>query len=287
MEIKCNGKKLTLGKKTLIMGILNVTPDSFSDGGKFNESSSALKHAKKMIKEGADIIDIGGESTRPGAPKISVEEELGRVIPILKLLRDKLDVLISVDTSKAKVAKKALENGANIINDVWGFQREPEIAKHIAKHDALGIAMHNKQKKSPTKHNLRDIKYEKDIMKEIKDFFKVTFDIAKSEGLSKEKIILDPGIGFGKKAEESIEVMSRLEELNDLGCPLLLGTSRKSFIGKILDLDTNQRLEGTLATNIIGAIKGYDIIRVHDVLEHKRALTVTDKIMKRENNGFF
>ena len=287
MEIKCNGKKLTLGKSTLIMGILNVTPDSFSDGGKFNKASLALKHAKKMVKEGADIIDIGGESTRPGAPKISVKEELERVIPILKLLRDEIDVLISVDTSKAKVARKGLENGANIINDVWGFQREPEIAKHIAKYDALGIAMHNKQRKSLTKHNLRDIEYEKDIMEEIKDFFKVTFDIAKSEGLSKEKIILDPGIKKKKKAKESIEVMSRLEELKDLGCPLLLGTSRKSFIGKILGLDTNQRLEGTIATNIIGAVKGYDIVRVHDVLEHKRALTVTDKIMKKGNNGSF
>lgn len=276
-----NGKKIILGEKTLIMGILNVTPDSFSDGGKYNEIDKAVIHAKKMVAEGADIIDIGGESTRPGAPKISVKEEIERVLPILKAVREAVEVPISIDTYKAEVAKVALEHGANIVNDVWGFQAQPKIAEYIAQHDAIGIAMHNKQKKvSKDTHNKRNFDYEEDIMESIKAFFAKTFEIASNAGLSKDKIILDPGIGFGKKATQSIEVMRRLEELKTLESPLLLGTSRKSFIGSILNLPSNKRVEGTIATNVIGAMYGYDIVRVHDVKEHKRALQVTDAIVR-------
>ncbi len=271
MILNCNGKELEIGKKTLIMGILNVTPDSFSDGGKFNDIESAIKQAKKMQDEGADIIDIGGESTRPGSKKVNEEEEIKRVIPVLKELKKEVDVVLSVDTSKANVAKIALENGANIINDVWGLQNEPEIANHIAKYDVPVIIMHNKINNE----------YQKDIIESMKDFFNVSLEIAKKAGIKKENIFLDPGIGFGKDPEQSIEVMSRLNELNELGYKMLLGTSRKSMIGYILDLPSDQRLEGTIATNVIGVMNGYDIVRVHDVKEHVNALKVADRIYRR------
>lgn len=281
MKINCNGKILSLGQKTIIMGILNVTPDSFSDGGNYTEIDAAVAHAKQMVEEGADIIDIGGESTRPGAPKITVEEEIKRVIPILKAVIKEVDVLISVDTYKAAVAEAALKNGAHIINDVWGFQKEPEIAAVIAKYKAAGIAMHNRQKnESQDTHNRRDFDYEQDIMLSIKDFFEKTFKIAKDAQLKQENIILDPGIGFGKRASQSIEVLSKLEVLKSFNQPLLLGTSRKSVIGEILDLPSHQRLEGTIATNVLGVMKGYDIVRVHDVKEHVRALKVIDAIIR-------
>lgn len=266
----CRDKTLTLGTKTIIMGILNVTPDSFSDGGKFNNRSKAIEHAIQMEKEGADIIDIGGESTRPGADKVNEQEEIDRVIPVLKALTEQVTVPISVDTYKANVAKKALEAGAHIINDVWGLQKQPEIAKYIAEYDVPVVIMHNKE----------DNNYEKDIVEEMFDFFEKSLAIAFNAGIKKEKIILDPGIGFGKDPEQNIEVMSRLKEFKALGYPLLLGTSRKSMIGYILDLPSDERLEGTLATNIIGAIEGYDFVRVHDVKEHYRALKVTDKIIR-------
>ena len=271
MVLNCNGKELEIGKKTLIMGILNVTPDSFSDGGKFNNIESAIKQAKKMVDEGADIIDIGGESTRPSSKEINEEEEINRVIPILKELNKEIDIIISVDTSKANVAKVALENGANIINDVWGLQKESEIANHIAKYNVPVVIMHNKINNE----------YEKDIIESMKDFFNVSLEIAKKAGIKEENIFLDPGIGFGKDPEQNIEVMSRLDELNELGYKMLLGTSRKSMIGYILDLPSDQRLEGTIATNVIGVMNGYDIVRVHDVKEHVNALKVADRIYRR------
>ncbi|MEA1975431.1 MAG: dihydropteroate synthase [Bacillota bacterium] len=253
------------------MGILNVTPDSFSDGGRFNNITSAVEQAKKMQEEGADIIDIGGESTRPGSKKVNEQEEIKRVIPILKELRKSLNVIISVDTSKANVAKEALLNGANMINDVWGLQKEPEIAKNIAEYDVPVVIMHNKI----------DNIYNDDIVKSMKNYFKVSLDIAKKAGIKDKNIILDPGIGFGKDPEQNIEVMSRLGEFKDLGYPLLLGTSRKSMIGYILDLPSDMRLEGTIATNVIGVINGYDFVRVHDVKEHVKALKVADAIYRR------
>jgi len=269
--LECNGKKLALGKKTIVMGILNVTPDSFSDGGEYNTILSAEEQCRKMISEGADIIDIGGESTRPGSKPVTETEEIDRVIPVLKRLKKNFDVFISIDTSKAKVAKLALENGANMINDVWGLQKEPAIAKHIADYNVPVVIMHNK------KNNI----YDQDIIKSMKAFFEKSLKIAYSAGIKKEKIILDPGIGFGKNPEQNIEVMSRLDEVKELGFPLLLGTSRKSMIGYILDLPSDERLEGTIATNVIGVINGYDIIRVHDVKEHVQAMKVTDRIVRR------
>ena len=270
MLLECNGKKLKLGKKTIVMVILNVTPDSFSDGGEYNTIESAEEQCGLMLSEGADIIDIGGESTRPGSKPVTEAEEIDRVIPVLKSLKNKYDVFISIDTSKAKVAKLALENGANMINDVWGLQKEPGIAKHIAQYNVPVVMMHNKENN----------KYEEDIIDSMKIFFKKSLDIAYKAGIKKENIILDPGIGFGKDPEQNIEVMARLDEIKALGFPVLLGTSRKSMIGYILDLPSDERLEGTIATNVIGVMNGYDIIRVHDVKEHVRAMKVTDRILR-------
>jgi len=269
--LECNGKNLELGKKTIIMGILNVTPDSFSDGGEYNSIKSADEQCHLMMREGADIIDIGGESTRPGSKPVTETEEIDRVIPVLKHLKKKFDVFVSIDTSKAKVAKLALENGANMINDVWGLQKEPAIAKHIAEYNVPVVIMHNQE----------NSKYDLDIIESIKNFFKKSLTIAREAGIKNENIILDPGIGFGKDSEQNIQVMSRLDEIKEMGFPLLLGTSRKSMIGYILDLPSDERLEGTLATDVLGVMNGCDIIRVHDVKEHVRAMKVTDRIVRR------
>lgn len=263
--------KLNIGEKTWIMGILNATPDSFSDGGQYNTIDSALEHAKEMFRQGADIIDVGGESTRPGAQEVLEKEEIQRVVPIIKALKKHINLPISIDTYKANVAKEALMAGADMINDVWGLQREPKIAKIAAQFNVPVCVMHNQ----------KGTDYTKDIIKSIKDFFVESIEIAEKAGIKKENIILDPGIGFGKTPEQNLEVMSRLSELNSLGYPILLGTSRKSMIGYVLDLPSNERVEGTIATNVIGAQAGVEFVRVHDVKEHVRALKVTDAIYRR------
>jgi dihydropteroate synthase len=271
IELKCREYQLNLGTRTYIMGILNVTPDSFSDGGEFVDVEKAVNQAKKMVAEGADIIDVGGESTRPGSMEVDAEEELARVLPVVKRLVKEVDVPISVDTYKAEVAEKVLEVGAHIINDVWGMQRDANMASVIAKFDVPIIVMHNQ----------KGTEYKKDIMEEICQFLKRSIDIGVKSGIKSENIILDPGIGFGKTPEQNMVVMSRLGELNDLGCPVLLGTSRKSMIGKILDLPAKERVEGTIATTVLGITQGVDIIRVHDVKENLRAAKVTDAIVRR------
>nr|WP_242960254.1 dihydropteroate synthase [Garciella nitratireducens] len=253
------------------MGILNVTPDSFSDGGKFIDLEKAVHHAKKMVEEGADIIDIGGESTRPGAKEIDAKQELSRVLPVVKRLVKEIDVPLSVDTYKAEVAEKVLEAGAHMINDIWGMQRDCHMASVIHKFDVPIIIMHNQ----------KGTEYKKDLLEEICEFFKKSIDIAIKSGVKRENIILDPGIGFGKTPEQNMLVLSRLGELNDLGYPLLLGTSRKSMIGKILDVCTKERIEGTIATTVMGIIQGIDIVRVHDVKENSKAAKVTDAIVRR------
>ncbi|KKY02984.1 MULTISPECIES: dihydropteroate synthase [Paraclostridium] len=259
------------GKKTYIMGILNVTPDSFSDGGSYTSIEKALNHAKEMIDSGADIIDLGGESTRPGHQIVDAEEELRRVLPVVKELKKQLNVKVSVDTYKAIVAKETLKLGADMINDVWGLRKDPNMASVIAKHDAHVCIMHNQD----------GTDYDKDIMESIKEFLIESIKIAKSAGIDDRKIVLDPGIGFGKTLEQNIEVMARLDELKDLGYPILLGTSRKSMIGKILDLEPKDRVEGTIATTVLGIKSGVDIVRVHDVLENIRAIKVADAICRR------
>jgi len=271
VNIKCKDKYiLNLGKKTYIMGILNVTPDSFSDGGDFFDIEQAIAHAQAMIEEGADIIDVGGESTRPGHVEVSAEEELARILPVVKRLVEVLDVPISVDTYKAVVAEEVLKAGAHIINDIWGLKKDPQIAEVAARYDVPVVIMHNQN----------GTEYKDDIMKELKKALLESVDIALKAGVKKENIILDPGIGFGKTPEQNMEVMARLEELNELGYPLLLGTSRKSMIGKILDLPPKERVEGTVATTVMGIMQGVDIVRVHDVKENRRAAMVTDAIMR-------
>ncbi|MTI82152.1 MAG: dihydropteroate synthase [Firmicutes bacterium] len=272
--LECRDKALKLGERTLVMGILNVTPDSFSDGGKFNILDNAAKHALQMVKEGADIIDVGGESTRPGHTPVSEEEELERVIPVIERLIKEIDVPISVDTTKAAVAKQALKAGTHIINDVWAGQADVDMFKTVAEYNAPVILMHNQQS---TNYN--------DLMSDILIFLQRVVNQALEAGVIREKIILDPGIGFGKTYQQNLEVMHRLEELKSLGLPVLLGTSRKSLIAKTLDLPADQRVEGTAATVAYGIAKGVDIVRVHDVKEMVRVCRMTDAMARGHYNG--
>ncbi|MGB9805062.1 dihydropteroate synthase [Desulfofundulus sp.] len=268
-RLDCRGKELVLGERTLVMGILNVTPDSFSDGGRFNDPSRALEHAHRLVEEGADIIDLGGESTRPGHTPVSLEEELRRVIPVLEKLVQEVPVPISVDTTKAAVAREALEIGAHIINDQWALRADPEMAAVVARYGVPVILMHNQV----------GTEYE-DLMGDIIRFFRESIAMAMEAGIGTDKIIIDPGIGFGKTVEQNLEIMNRLPELACLGLPVLLGTSRKSMIGKTLDLPVEQRLEGTAATVAIGIAAGVDIVRVHDVKEMVRVARMTDAMVR-------
>ncbi len=273
MKLKFKDKELILGERTLVMGILNITPDSFSDGGKYNNIEAALKQAEKLIDDGADIIDIGGESTRPGHIQISSEEEITRVVPVIERIKKELNPIISIDTYKYDVAEAAIKAGADIVNDIWGLQYDNgEMAEIVKKYDVPLIAMHNQN----------DEIYREDIMDSLKKFFDKTYEIAKKYGIEKEKIILDPGLGFGKNVEQNIELMSKLEILC-ANAPVLLGASKKRFIGKLLnDLPFDERIEGTVATTVIGIQKGVSIVRVHNVLENKRACMVADGIYRRK-----
>lgn len=273
MKLKFKDKELILGERTLVMGILNITPDSFSDGGKYNNIEAALKQAEKLIDDGADIIDIGGESTRPGHIQISSEEEITRVVPVIERIKKELNPIISIDTYKYDVAEAAIKAGADIVNDIWGLQYDNgEMAEIVKKYDVPLIAMHNQN----------DEIYREDIMDSLKKFFDKTYEIAKKYGIDKEKIILDPGLGFGKNVEQNIELMSKLEILC-ANAPVLLGASKKRFIGKLLnDLLFDERVEGTVATTVIGIQKGVSIVRVHNVLENKRACMVADGIYRRK-----
>ena len=269
--MKIGNKVINFDERTYVMGILNVTPDSFSDGGNYNEIDAAVKRAKEMVEEGADIIDIGGESTRPGADYVSEEEEIERVVPIIKAIKKELDVLISIDTYKSKTAEAAIKAGADIINDVWGFKKDSNMAKVAAEYNVPCILMHN-----------REPKPYKNLMKDLIDDLIESINIALDAGVKRENIILDPGIGFAKTYEENLIVMDNLEKIVELGFPVLLATSRKSMIGLALDLPVNERVEGTVATTVIGIMKGCRMVRVHDVLENKRACVMTDKIIDRK-----
>ena len=257
------------------MGIVNITPDSFSDGGDFFSVEKAVDHAKEMIEQGADIIDIGGESSRPGHTRISTEEELERVMPVIERIINETDAIVSLDTIRPEVAEEGLKCGVHIINDIWGLQEDPGMAEIVAKYDVPVILMHNK-------HGTH---YEEDIIEEMIRFFKKSIEIALNAGIGEDKIVLDPGIGFGKVFEQNILVLKRLNELNKLGYPILLGTSRKSSLGKILGVPPKERLEGTLATTAIGIMQGADIIRVHDVKENLKAARVADAIVRGISNG--
>ena len=260
---------------TLIMGILNMTPDSFSDGGQFKSHDKAIDHALKMVEEGANIIDIGGESTRPGAEAVQLEEELSRTIPIIEAIRLKSDCLISIDTYKSKVVTAALAAGADMVNDISGLTFDHNMASLVAKRNVPVIIMHIKGKPGDMQKNPN---YD-NLIKEIKAFFEVQIAIAKKAGIDSGNIILDPGIGFGKRLEDNFEIIRELGQISTMGYPVLLGPSRKSFIGFTLDLPVEERIEGTLASITAGVINGARIVRVHDIRATRRTLTITEKIM--------
>lgn len=266
--IQCGPYTLDYGKKTIVMGILNVTPDSFSDGGKFNMMDKAVEHAKEMVENGADIIDIGGESTRPGFVALSLEEELERVIPVIKAITENVDVPISVDTYKAEVARQALEAGAHIINDIWGAKADDEMARVAVEYDAPIILMHNRHDRN-YQHFVRDV---------INDLFE-SIMLVKKAGVKDRQIILDPGIGFAKDYHENMTMMQNLEKLTAIGYPVLLGTSRKSIIGHALNLPVSERMEGTGSTICYGIQKGCQMIRIHDVKEMSRMAKMMDALM--------
>ena len=252
-----------------IMGILNVTPDSFSDGGKFNTINNAVKQALRMEREGASLIDVGGESTRPGHESVSADEEISRVVPVITELKKNLSIPISIDTSKAAVAVKALNAGASLLNDVWGFRKDRDISAVAADFGVPCCLMHNRE--STVYH---------DFLSEIKDDLKISIDIALRAGVSEDSIIIDPGIGFGKTVVQNLVVLNNLEIVNDIGFPWLLGASRKSVIGKSLDLPIDERMEGTVVTTVFGVQKGASFIRVHDVKENLRAVEMTRSILE-------
>ncbi|MBW3114736.1 dihydropteroate synthase [Bacillus sp. MCCB 382] len=273
--MKCGKYELDYSRKTLIMGILNITPDSFSDGGSFNELSMAVERAKEMVAMGADIIDIGGESTRPGHRFVPAEEEIVRVVPIIEAISQEVNVPISIDTYKAATARKALEAGASIINDVWGAKKDPEMPQVAAETGAPIILMHNRDNQHYS-HFMRDA---------IQDLQESIF-LVKEAGVKDDQIILDPGIGFAKTVQLNIEMMRNLDVLVSLGYPVLLGTSRKSVIGHVLDLPVEERMEGTGATVCYGIQKGCQIVRVHDVKEMARMAKMMDVLVGKENmNG--
>ncbi len=266
---------LDFKKKTIIMGILNATPDSFSDGGSFNKMDEAIKRAIEMVEEGADIIDIGGESTRPGAKFIPAEEEIERVVPVIKAISNAVDVPISIDTYKADVAREALAAGAHIINDVWGAKADVNMKQVAAETKAPIILMHNREDRNYQS-------FFRDVMNDLYE----SITLVKEAGVSDEQIILDPGIGFAKNVKLNLEMMRHLHKLVAIGYPVLLGTSRKSMIGAVLDLPVHERMEGTGATVCYGIQQGCQIVRVHDVKEISRMAKMMDAMMgKGEYDG--
>lgn len=269
---------LDLTKRTFIVGILNVTPDSFYDGGKFLDENQAVSHVYKMINEGADIIDIGGQSTKPGSSSISEEEELNRVIPVIDKIANKINVPISVDTYNHKVAFEALKRGAAIINDITGLRGDEKMASVIAKHNAAVIIMHMKG----TPKNMQDSPTYINLIEEIMSYLEGSIDIARKAGISSEKIIIDPGIGFGKTVEHNLKILKRLKEFKILNKPILIGPSRKSFIGKVLNLPKPEmRLFGTAAACAIAITNGANLIRVHDVREMKEVMDFVDAALRQ------
>ncbi len=287
-SLTLRGVTLAWGHRTYIMGILNVTPDSFSGDGllqKADPVAGALARARAMLAQGADILDIGGESTRPGAAPVSAQEELQRVIPVIRALRAETQAILSIDTSKAVVAQAALDAGADIINDVWGLRLDPDMARVAAQADAPVILMHNR---SNPKHASIDPKlggryvgvtYE-NLIEDVKRELGICLELAHGAGIPDEHIILDPGLGFGKTVAQNLELIRRLDEIKALGYPLLVGASRKSFIGYTLNLPPDQRAEGAAAITALAIDRGADIVRVHDVLIHARVARMTDAIVR-------
>jgi len=269
-------KRLDFSKKVAVMGVLNLTPDSFFNGGRFNREDAALNRVEEMVEEGADIIDVGGESTRPGAKKVTLEEEINRVIPVLRKLRKRFKIPLSIDTYKAKVAKEALEVGADMVNDISGLRFDSRMKQIISKYDVPVVIMHIKG----TPQNMQNNPEYRDLMNEIISYLKESIKIAEEEGIDPQKIIIDPGIGFGKTTEHNLEIIKRIPELKSLDKPILIGVSRKSFIGNVLGLPPSERLEGSLAATSIAVFQGVNIVRTHDVKATRRVVDLVKAIME-------
>ncbi|UCB52029.1 MAG: dihydropteroate synthase [Candidatus Zixiibacteriota bacterium] len=278
MTMQFENRNFDLSSRTHIMGVLNVTPDSFSDGGKFFRFDDAVKQGMRMVEEGADIIDVGGESTRPGSDPLPIEEELSRVIPVVKSLSSKTDLPISIDTYKAEVAKRALDAGAQMINDISALRFDPEM-KAVASESKVPVALMHV--KGTPKEMQKDPSYD-DVIAEITDYLRQSIQMAEDAEIARERIIVDPGIGFGKRVQDNLNILKNLKEFSILGCPILIGCSRKSFIGRILDLPAEERLEGSLAALAVAVLNGANIVRVHDVRESRRVVGLIDAIRRVE-----
>jgi len=267
--MRWGGHQLEFGANTLIMGIVNVTPDSFSDGGAFFNVDRAVRHGMRLVEEGADLLDVGGESTRPGYTLIGTSEECRRVVPVIERLASQVKVPISIDTQKSEVAEQAIRAGASIINDIWGCKGDTMMGETAAHHEVPIILMHNRS--TPCEENFMET-----LLSELRQ----SIDLAVRAGVSRDRMILDPGVGFGKTFLQNLEAIRKLDELTSLGFPILLGTSRKSVIGNTLRLPTDQREEGTAATVAIGITKGADIVRVHDVRVMARVVKMADAVAR-------
>jgi dihydropteroate synthase len=268
------GLDLELGPRALLMGVLNVTPDSFSDGGLFLKPDDAIRRAENLAEEGADLIDIGGESSRPGADPVTLEEEIRRVVPVIETISNRLSVPISVDTTKAEVARRALAAGARIINDISALRFDAEMAPLAAREGVPVVLMHMQG----TPKSMQARPDYTDVVRDITEFFHERIRFSERGGIPRERIVLDPGIGFGKTADHNLEILARLDEFRPIGCPLLIGPSRKSFIGQILGLPAEERLEGTAAAVAVGILNGASILRVHDVKSMKRVARMVEAI---------
>lgn len=269
--MRIGNKDFDFHHKTYVMGILNVTPDSFSDGGRWTGQEAALRHAERMIHEGASVIDIGGESTRPGYTQISEEEEIARILPVVETVRAHFDIPISIDTYKSRVAQAAVTAGADLVNDIWGLKYDADLAGVIAQAGAACCLMHNRRQ-------VQEHPYE-NLMQDLLSDLTQSLQIAKKAGIADDKILLDPGVGFAKTYENNLEVIRCLEQCRALGYPVLLGASRKSVIGLSLDLPVTERLEGTLVTTVFAVIKQCAFVRVHDVKENVRAIRMTEAVL--------
>lgn len=265
--IKIGNRSFDVQNHTYVMGILNVTPDSFSDGGQWLDKDKALYRVESMLEEGMDILDVGGESTRPGYVMITAEEEIARVVPVIEAIKAQFDVPISLDTYKAEVAKAGIKAGVDMINDIWGLKKDPDMARVIAESNVACCLMHNRKEADYA-----------DLLPDMVADLQESVELALEAGISKDKIILDPGIGFGKAYVDNLQVLGALDAFKQLGYPLLLGTSRKSVIGLTLDLPVEERLEGTLVTTVLAVQQGYSFVRVHDIKENVRAIRMAEAI---------
>ncbi|MDX2186745.1 MAG: dihydropteroate synthase [Opitutaceae bacterium] len=270
--LQCRGHTLLLAGRMHVVGILNVSPESFFDGAKSSGAESALERAKSLVAEGASLIDVGGQSTRPGYVELSPEEETARVVPVIEALTKEVAVPISIDTYKAPVAEAALKAGAHVLNDIFGLQRDPSLAELAARHGAAVIAMHQEKEFSA---------FDGDPVARVRNFFRKTLRVANAAGIPTDRLVLDPGIGFGKTQAQNLDLIARLGELRDLRCALLLAASRKSVIGNILNLPPQERLEGTLATTAAAVWQGVDFVRVHDVAANLRIARMAEALRAR------